>query len=141
MVMRGEVWWYEDETVPRRPVLVLSRSAVADRLTHVIGVPATTVVRDIPSEVQVGPDEGMPLECVLSTDNVGQFRAALLTDRVTTLDRAVLGRVVRGTGDRDPVRSCLDLGRRGSPAPQRADQGDDVALDVRLGRQVDGLHG
>jgi mRNA interferase MazF len=91
--MRGEVWWYEEETVPRRPVLVLSRSAVADRLIHVIGVPATTVVRDIPSEVPVGPDEGMPRECVLSTDNVGQFRAALLTDRVTTLDPAVLREV------------------------------------------------
>lgn len=93
MVKRGEVWWYEDETVPRRPVLVLTRNVVASRLIHVIGVPATTVVRGIPSEVPVGPEDGMPRECVLSADNVGQFRQSLMTDLVTTLDPLVLQKV------------------------------------------------
>lgn len=90
---RGEVWWFESEAIARRPVLVLTRNAVADRLTHVTGVPATTVVRDIPSEVRVGTDEGMPRDCVLSTDNIGQFRRALLTEPITTLDPLVLRRV------------------------------------------------
>lgn len=93
MVTRGEVRWYEDEHVPRRPVLVLTRQAVVDRLTHVIGVPATTVVRGVPSEVPLGPEDGMPCECVLSTDNAGQFRRALLSDLVTTLDPVTLQRV------------------------------------------------
>jgi mRNA interferase MazF len=93
VVKRGEVWWYEDETVPRRPVLVLTRNAVASRLTHVVGVPATTVVRGIPSEVSIGTEDGMPRECVLSADNVGQFRRSLMTDLVATLDPVVLRRV------------------------------------------------
>jgi mRNA interferase MazF len=93
MVRRGEVWWYEDEAVPRRPVLVITRDAIADRMTHVIGVPATTVIRDVPSEVRVGTDQGLPRDCVLSTDNVGQFRRSLLTDRITTLDPVVVVQV------------------------------------------------
>lgn len=90
---RGDIRWYEDLEIPRRPVLILTRQAVVDRLTHLTGVPATTVGRDIPSEVPLGPDDGMPRDCVLSTDNIGQFRVSRFSDVITTLDVMTMRRV------------------------------------------------
>ncbi|MGI9016948.1 MAG: type II toxin-antitoxin system PemK/MazF family toxin [Euzebya sp.] len=83
--MRGEVWWYEDLSIPRRPVLILARASMAGTLTHVVGVPATTVVRRVPTEVTLTRLDGLPRECVLTLDNIGQFRAALCTELITTL--------------------------------------------------------
>ena len=37
-------------------------------LRAVIGVPATRTIRDIPTEVRLGPADGMPDECALSLD-------------------------------------------------------------------------
>ncbi len=88
MVARGQVWWFEDEDIPRRPVLVLTRTAVTDRLTHVVAVPATTVIRHLPTEVTLSAADGMPQECVLTLDNVGQFRTSLCTELITELSDA-----------------------------------------------------
>ncbi|CAN5623937.1 hypothetical protein BH24ACT4_BH24ACT4_18720 [soil metagenome] len=51
MVTRGEVWWSESPDWGRRPVLVLTRDAVAGRLSAVVAALVTTVRRDIPTEI------------------------------------------------------------------------------------------
>ena len=45
---RGEVWWVEHPSAGRRPHLVLTRDAAIERLTRVLGVPATRTIRGIP---------------------------------------------------------------------------------------------
>lgn len=95
MVTRGEVWWYEAPDLGRRPVLILTRAAVADRLTQVLGVPATTVVRNIPTEVALDAADGMPRGCVLTLDNLAQVRPALCTERITQLSSARMAEVCR----------------------------------------------
>lgn len=70
MPRRGDVWWAEHLEVGRRPVLVLTRSEAIPVLRHLSVAPATRTVRRIPTEVLVGPDEGMPSECAFSFDNV-----------------------------------------------------------------------
>ena len=35
--------------------------------------------------MRLGPEDGMPRECVLTLDNVGPVRKALLTERITRL--------------------------------------------------------
>ena len=47
--------------------------------------PATRTIRGIPSEVELGPEDGMPAECVLTLDNVLTVPKSLLTERITRL--------------------------------------------------------
>lgn len=85
MVARGEVWWYEHPDAGRRPFLVLTRSEAVPVLNQVLAVPATRAIRDIPTEVPLDEDDGMPGPCVLALDNVSLIRPALCTRRITRL--------------------------------------------------------
>ena len=67
---RGEVWWGEIEDVGRRPFLIMSRTAAIPVLHSVLAAPVTRTIRDIPTELRLGPDDGMPAECVASFDNL-----------------------------------------------------------------------
>jgi mRNA interferase MazF len=54
----------------RRPVVVLARSSVRPRLTTILVAPVTTRVREIPTEVPLGPSQGLPRRCVANFDNI-----------------------------------------------------------------------
>ena len=82
---RGEVWWVESPATGRRPHLVLTRDAAIDPLPRVLGVPATRTIRGIASEVEVGPEDGMPDRCVLSLDNLRVLPKSSFVDRICTL--------------------------------------------------------
>jgi mRNA interferase MazF len=86
LAARGEIWWGEEPTVGRRPFLVMSRPEVIPILRTVIAVPATRTVRRIPSEVALGPDDGMPEDCALSFDNATVIDQSLLVERICLLD-------------------------------------------------------
>ena len=64
---RGEIWWAEAAD-KRRPVLVITRTeAVAVlTLTGIVVAPVTRTVRNIPTEVLLGEDEGLHVECAAS---------------------------------------------------------------------------
>lgn len=84
--MRGEVWW---AAVPggERPVLVLTRDPVADRIGAVVVAACTRTIRGIQSELRLGPADGLPAECVASFDNLHTVRAGLLRKRITRLSQ------------------------------------------------------
>ena len=63
----GQVWWADLDKV--RPVVVLTRARVAPLLHRVLVAPVTTTVRDIPTEVALGPDEGVTSGSVANLDN------------------------------------------------------------------------
>jgi mRNA interferase MazF len=68
---RGEVRWYTFRLPDkRRPVLILARSDIIDRLNEVVVVPATRTIRGLASEVVLTPDDGMPVACALNFDHV-----------------------------------------------------------------------
>ena len=81
---RGEVWWVERPEAGRRPHLVLTRDPAIERLRTVLGVPTTRTIRGIPSEVELGPDDGMPDRCVLSLDNTRVLPKAYFVERICT---------------------------------------------------------
>jgi mRNA interferase MazF len=85
VVNRGEVWWVEHPEAGRRPACILTRQAAIPVLTTVLVAPATRTIRDIPTEVLLGPDDGMPAGCALSFDNLSTVPKALLTERITAL--------------------------------------------------------
>lgn len=82
---RGEVWWYEHPEAGRRPFLVLTRDEAIPVVNQVLAVPLTRTIRGIPTEVRLGPQDGLPGECVAALDTVTTVRRALLTDRFATL--------------------------------------------------------
>jgi mRNA interferase MazF len=89
-VNRGEVWWLDHPEAGRHPACIITRQAAIPVLRTVLVAPATTRARGIPTEVHLGPEDGMPRECVLSLDNVGPVPKALMAKRITRLGPAKL---------------------------------------------------
>lgn len=85
---RGDIWWHEAPGENARPYLVLTRSEGIPVLNQLLAVPATRTIRSIPTEVLLGPSDGMPADCVLTLDNLRVVRKSMLTERITTLDPA-----------------------------------------------------
>ena len=85
MVTRGDVIWADlGPPAGRRPVCVLTRDAAIDVLAALTCAPITRTIRGIQSEVEVGPDEGLPEPSVISCDN-------LITVPLAVLDTAPVG--------------------------------------------------
>jgi mRNA interferase MazF len=63
----GQVWWADLDKV--RPVVILTREAVAGRLARVLVAPVTTTVRGLATEVGLGAPEGLAAGSVASLDN------------------------------------------------------------------------
>lgn len=85
MVARGEIWWGEAPDLGGRPFLVVSRDAANRVMRRVLVAPITTRTRGLPSELPLGPDEGLPTECAASFDNLRPFPKAMLTRRLGSL--------------------------------------------------------
>lgn len=90
--MRGELHWaevvHDDGAVKRRPVLEIS----AVELRTPIVIPATTVIRDLPSEV---PLDAFGLRGVLNTLSIGPIRRENLVERIGLVDDDLLDQVCR----------------------------------------------
>lgn len=82
---QGEIWWAEEPEAGRRPVLVITRSWATSVLTSVVVAPITRTVRGIPTELPLGRDDGLRIECVATFDNLRSVRRALLTERAGNL--------------------------------------------------------
>jgi mRNA interferase MazF len=83
---QGEIWWAETEEHKRRPVLVVTRSEAVSVLTGIIVAPITRTVREIPTEIPLGKDEGLQIECAASFDNLQPVLRSALTERAGELD-------------------------------------------------------
>ena len=105
MVARGELYWADlGPPAGRRPVCVLTRDAAIAVLQTVTCAPITRTIRGIRSEVEVGPEQGLPEASVISCDN-------LLTIPQAVLDPAPVGRldeVARAALD-GALRYALDI--------------------------------
>jgi len=81
---QGEIWWAEAED-KRRPVLVVTRSEAVAVLTGVVVAPVTRTVRNIPTEVPLGEEEGLHVDCVASFDNLQRILRSALVERIGQL--------------------------------------------------------
>ena len=70
MVARGEVAWLELEREGPRPVVVLTRDEALGRLRNIVVALVTRTIRRIDTEVELGPEDGMPIACAVSLDNL-----------------------------------------------------------------------
>jgi len=72
---------------------VMTREAAIDSLNEVFVVLATTRIRGIPTEVELGPEDGMPRECVLNADHTDTIAKGYLVERIATLSPEKIGAV------------------------------------------------
>ena len=83
---RGEIWWAElGAPAGRRPVLLLSRNEAYLVRELVTVAPVTTRIRNIPSEVPLGLEDGLPKSCVINLDTISTITKASLSKRLTIL--------------------------------------------------------
>ena len=95
MVERGEVVWLELEQEGRRPVVALTRDEALPHLRNVVVALVTRTIRGLETEVQLGPADGLPVECVVSLDNLRTIPQALLTQSITRLDSEQMNAICR----------------------------------------------
>jgi mRNA interferase MazF len=70
-VKRGEIRWYTFHSPDkRRPVLILTRDEIVERLNETIVAPVTRTIRGLTSEVVLTAEDGMPVPCTLNFDHV-----------------------------------------------------------------------
>jgi mRNA interferase MazF len=96
---RGEVW-FAATPGGDRPVLVLTRDPVAERIGSVVVVALTRTVRGLVSELELTPEEdGVPTACVVNFDNIHTVRRTMLRRRVAALSPARLASACRVLND------------------------------------------
>jgi mRNA interferase MazF len=81
----AEIWWCDFDEAGRRPVVVLTRPEAVGRLPRLLVAPATTRVRNLPSEVPLDVDDGVPKPCVLNLDTPELVERHRLTERIGRL--------------------------------------------------------
>lgn len=95
-VSRGEIWTYRFKAPDkRRPVLVLTRSEVIGLLRTVMVAPITSTIYGAPSEVIVGPEDGLKQRSAVNLDHVQTVERAQLVAYVGTLAPSTLQEVCR----------------------------------------------
>lgn len=84
-MQRGEIW-FAAAPGGDRPVLVLTRDPVADRIGSVVVAALTRTRRDLVSELLLTQgDDGVSSDCVVNFDNLHTVPRSMLRRRVTTL--------------------------------------------------------
>jgi mRNA interferase MazF len=77
---RGDVWLARLDKV--RPLVVLTRDPLGSILNAVIAAPITSTVRNLSTEVSVGPEDGVRAQSVANLDNVQLVARSRLVRKV-----------------------------------------------------------
>ena len=86
-MQRGEVW-FAATPGGDRPVLVLTRDPVADRIGSVVVAALTRTRRGLASELELTEADGVPTSSVVNFDNIHTIRRETFRRRVATLSPA-----------------------------------------------------
>lgn len=65
--------------------MVVTRNQAIDVLRTVLVAPVTRTVRSIPTEVPLGPEDGLPVPCAATIDNTLAFPKSMLVRRMGAL--------------------------------------------------------
>lgn len=88
---RGEIW-FAATPGGDRPVLVLTRDPVAQRIGSVVVAALTRTRRDLVSELVLRAErDGVPSDCVVNFDNLHTIARGSFRRRITSLSPERLG--------------------------------------------------
>ena len=94
-MQRGEVW-FAATPGGDRPVLVLTRDPVADRIGSVVVAALTRTRRMLVSELELTKSaDGVPSDCVVNFDNVHTIPRATFRRRIATLSPSRMAEACR----------------------------------------------
>lgn len=84
-MQRGEIW-FAATPGGDRPVLVLTRDLVAERISSVVVAALTKTHRGLVSELELtAADDGVPSDCVVNFDNIHTLPQTAFRRPITAL--------------------------------------------------------
>jgi mRNA interferase MazF len=96
---RGEIW-FAATPGGDRPVLVLTRDPVAERIGSVVVAALTRTKRDLVSELALtAAGDGLPSDCVVNFDNLHTIPRAVFRRRVAMLSAQRMAQACRALRD------------------------------------------
>ena len=93
-MQRGEVW-FAATPGGDRPVLVLTRDPVADRIASVVVAALTRTRRGLVSELELTEADGVPTAGVVNFDNIHTIPRETFRRRVTSLSAGRMAEACR----------------------------------------------
>lgn len=93
-MQRGEIW-FAATPGGDRPVLVLTRDPVADRIGSVVVAALTRTRRGLASELALMVGDAVPTACVANLDNIHTLPRERFRRLVTTLSAARMAQACR----------------------------------------------
>jgi len=98
-MQRGEIW-FAATPGGDRPVLVLTRDPVADRIGSVVVASLTRTRRDLVSELDLtAARDSVPTDCVVNFDNLHTVSRTAFRRRIATLSAARMAQACRTLRD------------------------------------------
>ncbi|MBA2421337.1 MAG: type II toxin-antitoxin system PemK/MazF family toxin [Thermoleophilaceae bacterium] len=96
---RGEIW-FAATPGGDRPVLVLTRDPIADRIGSIVVAALTRTPRELISELPLTAErDGVPSDCVVNFDNLHTLRRDALRRPVVTLSAPRMAEACRTMRD------------------------------------------
>lgn len=93
-MFQGDIYWVTlNKPDKRRPVLILTRTSAISDLNAVVVAAITTTVREIDSQVMIGPEEGVREDCVVNLDNIHTINKRNFGSHITHLSSAKMEEV------------------------------------------------
>ena len=93
-IRRGEVW-FAATPGGDRPVLVLTRDPVAERIGSVVVAALTRTERGLISELPLTPADGVPSACVVNFDNLHTIPSHTFRRRLAVLPPSRMAQACR----------------------------------------------
>lgn len=93
-MQRGEIW-FAATPGGDRPVLVLTRDPVAERIGSVVVAALTRTRRGLVSELELTRTDGVPTDSVVNFDNIHTIPRETFRRKVTTLTAARMAEACR----------------------------------------------
>jgi mRNA interferase MazF len=98
-MQRGEIWFVATPGGDR-PVLILTRDPVADRIGSLVVAALTRTQRGLVSELELTPSEdGVPSDCMVNFDNLHTLPRETFRRRVTVLSASRMAQACRALRD------------------------------------------
>jgi mRNA interferase MazF len=95
-MQRGDVCWVLlDPPDKRRPAVILTRDSAIGYLAALTVAPITTTIRQLITQVPLGPGDGLPDDCAANLDSIQTVRKAHIGPRIATLGESKLAQIDR----------------------------------------------
>lgn len=78
-----------------RPVVVMHRNFAGRSLNAVLVAPLTSTIRDIPTGVRLGPEDGLDRDCMAALDNLTLLRKDRFRQQMGSLTEARMEELCR----------------------------------------------